>query len=109
MTYFIARSKRDLFPVVDENGMLEGMIKLNDIKNLIFEQDLYEKISVRDLMYMPEFFISPNDPMELIVDKFKSCGRYNLAVLDEGKYIGFISRARVFSVYRDTMADLSFE
>ncbi|BBE20814.1 chloride channel protein [Aquipluma nitroreducens] len=109
MTYFIARSKRDLFPVVDENGMLEGMIKLNDIKNLIFEQDLYEKISVRDLMYMPEFFISPNDPMEVIVDKFKSCGRYNLAVLDEGKYIGFISRARVFSVYRDTMADLSFE
>jgi len=109
MTYFIARSKRDLFPVVDENGMLEGMIKLNDIKNFIFEQDLYEKISVRDLMYMPEFFISPNDPIEVIVDKFKSCGRYNLAVLDEGKYIGFISRARVFSVYRDTMADLSFE
>ncbi len=109
MTYFIARSKRDLFPVVDENGMLEGMIKLNDIKNLIFEQDLYEKISVRDLMYMPEFFISPHDPMEVIVEKFKTCGRYNLAVLDDGKYIGFISRARVFSVYRDTMADLSFD
>lgn len=109
MTYFIARSKRDLFPVVDENGMMEGMIKMNDIRNLMFEQDLYEKISVRDLMYMPEFFISPNDPMEVIVEKFKTCGRYNLAVLDEGKYIGFISRARVFSVYRDTMADLSFE
>lgn len=109
MTYFIARSKRDLFPVVDEDGMLLGMIKLNDIRNLIFEQDLYEKISVRDLMYMPEFFISPNDPMEKVVEKFKSCGRYNLAVLDHGKYIGFISRARVFSVYRDTVADLSYE
>jgi len=95
MTYFIARSKRDLFPVVDENGMMEGMIKMNDIRNLMFEQDLYEKISVRDLMYMPEFFISPNDPMEVIVEKFKTCGRYNLAVLDEGKYIGFISRARL--------------
>jgi CIC family chloride channel protein len=109
MTYYIARSKRDLFPVVDQNGMMQGMIKLNDIRNLIFEQDLYEKITVRDLMYMPEFFISPNDPMEVIVDKFKSCGRFNLAVIDNGKYIGFISRARVFSVYRDTMADLSFE
>jgi len=107
--YYIARSKRDLFPVVDENGMMEGMIKLNDIRNLMFEQDLYEKISVRELMYMPEFFISPNDSIEVIADKFKSCGRYNLAVLDEGKYIGFISRARVFSVYRDTMADLSYE
>jgi len=109
MTYFIARSKRDLFPVVDEDGMMLGMIKLNDIRNLIFEQELYEKISVRDLMYMPEFFISPKDPMEVVVEKFKTCKRYNLAVIDDGKYVGFISRARVFSVYRDTMADLSYE
>lgn len=109
MIYYIARSKRDLFPVVDNEGVLKGMIKMNDIRNIMFEQELYEKITVRDLMYMPEFFISPNDPMEVIVEKFKSCGRYNLAVIDDGKYIGFISRARVFSVYRDTMADLSFE
>lgn len=109
MTYFIARSKRDLFPVVDDDGMLLGMIKMNDVRNLMFEQELYEKISVRDLMYMPEFYISPKDPMEVIVEKFKTCKRYNLAVLDEGKYVGFISRARVFSVYRDTMADLSYE
>jgi len=109
MTYSIARSKRDLFPVVDENGMMQGMIKLNDIRNLMFEQDLYEKISVSDLMYMPEFFISPNDSVEVVAEKFKTCKRYNLAVIDEGRYVGFISRARVFSVYRDTMADLSFE
>ena len=109
MTYFIARSKRDLFPVVDENGMMLGMIKLNDIRNLMFEQELYEKISVSDLMYMPEFFISSKDSVEVVAEKFKNCGRYNLAVIDEGQYVGFISRARVFSVYRDTMADLSFE
>lgn len=109
LTYYIARSKRDLFPVVDKEGMLIGMIKMNDIRNLMFDQGLYDKITVNDLMYMPEFFISPNDPMEVVVEKFKSCGRYNLAVLDEGKYVGFISRARVFSVYRDTMADLSTE
>jgi len=109
MTYYIARSKRDLFPVVDENGMMEGMIKMNDIRNLMFEQNLYEKISVRDLMYMPEFFIASTDPMDVIVEKFKTCKRYNLAVLDDGKYVGFISRARVFSAYRDTMADLSYE
>ncbi|MFA5326712.1 MAG: chloride channel protein [Prolixibacteraceae bacterium] len=109
MTYHIARSKRDLFPVVDDNGMMIGMVKMNDIRNLMFDQDLYDKITVRDLMYMPEFFISPNDPMDLVVEKFQSCKRYNLAVLDEGKYIGFISRAKVFSTYRDTMADLSHE
>jgi len=109
LIYYIARSKRDLFPVVDENGILKGMIKMNDIRNIMFEQDLYEKITVQDLMYMPEFFISPNDSIELIIEKFKTCGRYNLAVIKDGKYIGFISRARVFSAYRDTMANLSFE
>jgi len=75
----------------------------------MFDQNLYEKITVKDLMYMPEFYISPGDPMDEIVEKFKSSGRYNLAVLDNGKYIGFISRARVFSEYRDTMADLSYD
>ncbi len=109
MIYFIARSKRDLFPVVDSDGFMKGMIKMNDIRNIMFEQELYEKITVQDLMYMPEFFISPNDTIEVIVEKFKSCGRYNLAVIDDGKYIGFISRARVFSAYRDTIADLSYE
>lgn len=109
MTYHIARSKRDLFPVVDENGVMKGMIKMNDIRNLMFDQDLYDKITVSDLMYMPEFFISPNDSVELVAEKFRTSNRYNLAVIDNGKYIGFISRARVFSAYRDIMEDLSFD
>jgi CIC family chloride channel protein len=109
LIYYIARSKRDLFPVVDDEGNLKGMIKMNDIRNIMFEQELYDKITVEELMYMPEFFISPNDSIEVIIQKFKSCGRYNLAVIDDGKYVGFISRARVFSAYRDTLADLSFE
>ena len=107
LTYAIARSKRDLFPVVDENGMMKGMIKMNDIRNIIFEQELYEKITVSELMYMPEFFISPEDSMDVVVEKFRTSGRFNLAVIDKGKYLGFISRARVFSSYRDKVADLS--
>ncbi len=107
LTYSIARSKRDLFPVVDETGMMKGMIKMNDIRHLIFEQSLYDQIRVSDLMYMPEFFISPKDSMEEVVKKFESSGRFNLAVIDQGKYLGFISRARVFSSYREKVADLS--
>jgi CIC family chloride channel protein len=107
LTYAIARSKRDLFPVVDENGLMKGMIKMNDIRNLIFDQNLYDKITVSDLMYMPEFYISPEDSMEVVVEKFRTSGRFNLAVIDQGKYLGFISRARVFSSYREKVADLS--
>ena len=106
----ISRSHRNLFPIVDENDILKGMVKLSDVRNLIFERDFYDKIMVRDLMYMPEFFISPDDSMEAVAEKFESCGRYNLAVLDEGsKYLGFISRAVVFSKYRKTVQDFSFD
>ena len=81
----------------------------NEVKNLIFEPELYDSVKVKDIMYMPQFFISPYDNMETVAEKFESSGRYNLAVIDEGKYLGFISRAVVFSKYRKTLQDASNE
>ncbi|MBN1821101.1 MAG: chloride channel protein [Prolixibacteraceae bacterium] len=103
----ISRSQRNLFPVVDKENNLLGMVKLADIRSIIFDHELHDKIAVKDLMYMPEHFISPDDNMEEVVAKFESSGRYNLAVIDEGKYLGFISRAKVFSKYRKTIRDFS--
>jgi len=105
----ISHSKRNLYPVVDDNRVLHGMVKLADVKNLIFEHDLYEKVKVKDLMYMPEHYISPTDTMEKVAEKFESSGRYNLAVIDNGKYLGFISRAVAFSKYRKMLQDFSNE
>jgi len=105
----ISRSSRNLFPVVDSNGILKGMVKLDDIKTIIFEQGLYDKVKIKDLMYMPEHFISPYDSMEQVAEKFESSGRFNLAVIENGKYLGFISRAKVFSKYRKTLQDVSHE
>lgn len=105
----VSRSNRNLFPVVSESGELKGMVKLTDVKNLIFESDLYDSVLVKDLMYMPEHYISPNDSMETVAEKFETSRRYNLAVIDQGKYLGFISRAVVFSKYRKTLQYFSNE
>jgi chloride channel protein, CIC family len=107
LVHAISRSHRNLFPVVNDQGILLGMVKLADVRSIIFETDLYDSIRIRDIMYMPEHFISPDDSMEEAVEKFESSGRYNLAVIDEGKYLGFISRARVFSKYRKNIRDFS--
>ena len=56
---------------------------------------------------MPDYYINPNDSMEIVVNKFESSVIYNLAVIENGKYIGFISRARVFSKYRKQIKDVS--
>ncbi|WP_372771895.1 chloride channel protein [Mangrovibacterium sp.] len=109
LTEAISIAHRNLFPVVDENGFLKGMVKMDDIRHLIFKQELYDTIKVKELMYLPEHFISTSDLMERVVEKFEATGRYNIAVIDEGKYVGFISRAKVFSSYRKKMSHFSYE
>jgi len=103
----ISHSQRNLFPVVNDEGTLLGMVKLADVRSIIFEKDLLDEVKIKDLMYMPEHYISPDDSMEEVVEKFESSGRFNLAVIDDGKYLGFISRAKVFSKYRTTIRDFS--
>ncbi len=97
----ISTAHRNLFPAVDEENNLKGMIKMDDIREIIFQPDKYDKIKVKDLMYMPEYYISPDDSMEDLVEAFKKSGRFNIAVIDKGKYLGFISRANAFTAYRN--------
>ncbi len=109
LTQAISKAHRNLFPIVDNEGYLKGMVKMDDIRHLIFQQELYDKTLVRELMYHPEHFISTEDTMDVVVEKFENSGRYNLAVIDHGKYIGFISRAKVFSNYRKTVQHFSHD
>lgn len=105
----IKKSHRNIFPVVDEEGYFRGIVKLDDIRNLMFETDLYDKTYVNDLMFMPENTIDVNESMEEVARKFHESGRYNIAVLRDGKYLGFVSRAKVFSSYRERLKQFSDE
>lgn len=107
LTVAISRNHRNLFPVCDEQGKMVGMVKMDDVRSLIFNHELYDKVKVSELMYMPEYFIDPNDSMELVTKKFEVSERYNLAVLENGKYLGFVSRARVFTRYRKQIIHVS--
>lgn len=103
----ISKAHRNLFPVVDDEGILQGMIKMDDIRQIIFEPEKYKIVKVKDLMYMPEFFISPDDSMEDLVEIFRKSSRFNVAVIDKGKYLGFISRANAFTAYRNHLKMIS--
>jgi CIC family chloride channel protein len=107
LTEAISRNHRNLFPVVDEDGILKGMIKMDDVRSMIFHHELYDTVKISEIMYMPDYYINPNDSMEIVANKFESSAIYNLAVIENGKYIGCISRARVFSNYRKQIKDVS--
>ena len=105
----VPESKRNIFPVVDENNNLEGVIFINDLRNIIFKRELYEKTMVHELMFWPSPIVSPDESMEDVAQKFHNSSHYNLPVLDKGKYLGFVSRARVFSAYRKMVKEFSEE
>jgi len=103
----IAESKRNLYPVIDENELFCGIIVLDDIRNIMFKPELYDVKDVHSLMFMPGTFVDPDESMEEVAKKFQETRNYNLPVIKDGKYIGFISRANVFSEYRKLLKDFS--
>jgi CIC family chloride channel protein len=103
----ITTSSRNIFPVVDDEGMFIGIVKLDDIRHIMFNQEVYDKTFVRDLMFTPEYTVNIDEQMEEVAGKFTRSGRYNIAVVENGKYIGFLSRAKVFSSYREMLRHFS--
>ena len=106
----IANSNRNIYPVVDKDNIFYGIIFLDQIRNIMFKPELYESTMVSSLMFMPSQMIDINeDDMETVATKFQHSGKYNLVVLEGDKYLGFVSRANVFSHYREILKDLSEE
>ena len=105
----ISHAHRNIFPVVESDNSFRGIVKMDDIRHIMFNPELYDNVYVRDLMFMPEYIIDPLDSMEEIARKFKVSKRYNIVVIEQGKYLGFISRAKLFSSYRKLMEDFSEE
>ncbi len=103
----IARSERNVFPVIDSDNNFLGVVFINEIRNIMFNHELYETTYVRNLMFMPEPLVSVDETMEDVAYKFGECAHYNLPVLDKGKYVGFVSRANVFSAYRNLVRESS--
>ena len=102
-------AQRNIFPVVEKDRTFRGIVKLDDIRHLMFNTEIYDKIYVRDLMFMPDYVIESHEAMHDVAAKFQVSGRYNITVLEHGKYLGFISRAKLFSAYRKLLEDFSEE
>ena len=105
----IAESNRNIYPVVDEENNFKGFIRLDDVRHIIFKPELYDTTIVSNLMVSPATYVDPDDSMEVVAQKFSDYDKYNLPVLKDGKYIGFISRANVFANYRKLLKQFSEE
>lgn len=103
----IRSTKRNVFPVTDENNNMLGIITLNDVRDMIFRSDLYNTVFVEELMYTPESSVQITDTVEQIAKRIHDTGHYNIPVLKNQKYMGFISRANVFATYQKILQQFS--
>ena len=105
----VSRSSRNIFPVLDAGGGLLGIVLLDDIRKIMFNQDLYNTTFVRDYMTTPPTVVDTKDPMDVVMKKFEDTGAWNLPVIQDDKYIGFVSKAKIFNTYRRVLQHFSDE
>ena len=103
----ISRSKRNLFPVIDKDNNFIGVVNLDEVREVIFQQELYETTYVHDLMNNAPDYVQKEDSMDEVMRKFELSGAWNLPVLDDGrKYVGFVSKSKLFSAYRGKLKEI---
>lgn len=108
LTSIVAKTKRNIFPVVDAGNHLVGILYLDDIRHVMFRQELYHRFNVASLMREVPYRLSIEEPMEAVMRKFEETGAWNLPVEDvTGEYIGFISKSAIFTAYRKTLLEFT--
>jgi chloride channel protein, CIC family len=108
LTKLIVKSKRNIFPVVESDNTYIGLVDMDDVRQDMFNPDKYDEPVTAYMMQAKEH-ISTNDPMDSVMEKFRKTGYFNLPVIDDGKYVGFVSRANIFSAYRQVLKDVTME
>jgi len=103
----VPQSKRNIFPVVDNEGILTGVVIMENIRSIIFNTDMYDSIYVSDFMIAPPAFIEKHETMESVMNKFNKTKAWNLPVVENGKYLGFLSKSKIFNEYREMLIGFS--
>ena len=106
----ISESKRNIFPVIDHNGRLRGILLLDEVRNIMFQPRLYKRFTVSQLMTSPPAILRFDLPMEKVMEIFEDTGAWNLPVVDnERRYLGFVSKSKIFNSYRHVLVHFSEE
>lgn len=103
LVLLVRSSKRNIFPVVNDDGSLVGIVTLDDIRQIMFDTESYDSMLVDELMHTPPSSVSSQENMQSVMHKFESTGAWNLPVIDDGIYVGFLSKSRIFNTYRNKL------
>ena len=96
----VKKSKRNIFPVIDEKGALMGIVTLDDIREIMFDTKALDEVTVKSVMHKAPSQINAGDNMQMVMAKFENTGAWNLPVINQGVYMGLLSKSTIFNAYR---------
>ncbi|MFA5209108.1 MAG: chloride channel protein [Proteiniphilum sp.] len=106
MVKVISTCTRNIFPVVNDEGRLMGMVLINNIRNIMFRPELYDRFTVEKFMVGAPAKVEITSPMEEVMAKFENSKAWNLPVVDgKGLYMGILSQSSVFNSYREVLVE----
>lgn len=105
----ITLSKRNIFPVLDKDYTLKGLISIDDIREIMFKQEMYDTVSVQEIMHPPKYVITEKDDIISAMKLFSESHLWNIPVIYEGRYQGFISKSTILEKYREVLIESSLE
>ncbi len=104
----VVRSSRNIFPVVDDDNNFMGILLLDDIRPVMFDKNLYDKVKIEELMQSaPDVIDSNTDEVRAIMKKFQDSDAWNLPVVKEKKYQGFVSKSKLLTAYRKKLIEVT--
>jgi CIC family chloride channel protein len=103
----VSNSNRNIFPVIEKNKQFLGIVLLDDIRPIMFDNDMYDKVTVETFMRSAPSIIQHDDSVEKVMQKFKESAAWNLPVIKNGKYLGFISKSKLLSAYRTKLIEVT--
>ncbi len=106
----IIKTNRNIFPVIDVNNHFKGIVYLDDIREIMFDRQLYKTTFISSIYKKAPDVVNVNDRMELVMEKFEETSAWNLPVVDDqGRYVGFVSKSKIFSSYREQLKEVSHD
>ena len=106
----VAQSKRNIFPVVDSKNHFQGYVSLEDIRSVMFKYESYDSLHVYNFMKSAPAYVYVNEKMDRVMAKFEQTEAWNLPVVTEDRtYVGFISKSKIFSSYREQLKQVSHD
>ncbi len=106
----VAESKRNIFPVVDSRNHFQGFVSLEDIRRDMFKKELHDELHVYNFMKSAPAYVYVDEKMDSVMIKFEQTGAWNLPVVEHDRtYVGFVSKSKIFSAYRNQLKQVSHD